>query len=146
MKLTWKPRPGVTGTPVVLGDNTRNARGPGAKVITSFTPGFQYSVQAAAYPEADAIETFGRENLATEVSVIVAYEFSSYGECTKFLAGLGASLASEGVLEVAHTGGGADSMEACIQSARALQQVGASAFVQYQFLGGAFTRGQGNNL
>jgi hypothetical protein len=141
MKITWKPRAGVTGTPVVLGDNTRDQRGPGSKVILSFVPGYQKAAQVAAYPQAAEVTTIGRDNLSTEVSIAVACEFVSYGECSKYLAGLGALLSSEGILEVAHTGGGADSLEGCFTAARTLQQIGSSAIVQFLFIGGAFERG-----
>lgn len=150
MKATWKPRSGVTGTPFVLGDNTAANRSAGSRVITSYLPRSQFNVQAASYAEAAAIETFGRRNAATEVLVTAACQFASFGECTKFVSGLADlvrfSGSNEGILEIRHTGGGADTMEGCIQSATPLQQVGSFVVIQYQFLGGEITRGQGQNL
>lgn len=146
MKLTWKPRAGTAGTPVVLGDNTASTtRGTGSKAVLSYQPSFQKSAQVVASPQAEAVVTIGRGNLVTEINVAVAYEFASYGECTKFLTGLGDLIESEGILEVRHTGGGADTIEGCFTAARLLQQVGSSAVVQFNFVGGAFTRGSGNN-
>jgi hypothetical protein len=142
MKITWKPRTGETGSAVVLGDNTRNTRGPGSKLIVSSRPGFQAQAQVAAYPRAEIVETFSRGNIQTGIAITILYEFQNHGECTRFTFDLGNYLAIPGVLDITHTGGGSSVMEGVFTGADVAQQEGASALVNFTFTGGRFTKGQ----
>ena len=142
MKITWKPRSDATGSVLVLGDNTRSARGPGSKLIISCRPSYQSQVQVAAYPDSEIVETFGRDNLQTTLAVAVLYEFRSFGECTKFTFDLANYIRQEGILEVAHLGGGAAVMQGVCSGAEVAAQDGCTALVNYTFTGGKFTKGQ----
>lgn len=147
MKATWKPREADAGSDaVVLGDNTRNTRGPGSKLIISARPAFTAQAQAAAYPRAETVETFARGNIATGIAITVLYEFRSFGECTRFTFDLANYVPTPGILEIAHLGGGASTMQAVCTGAEALSQDGCTAVVQYNFTGGRFTKGQSTNL
>ena len=146
MKITWKPRTDSTGSPVVIGDNTRGQRGPGSKLILSVRPSFQSQAQVAAYPRGDAVETFGRGNIQTGIGITVLYEFRSFGECTRFTFDLSNYVGNEGILEVAHLGGGASTMQGICSGADVISQDGCTAVVQFNFTGGQFTKGQATNL
>lgn len=137
MKITWSPSPGA---PLILGDDSRPVGEAGQKYILSTTPTFAQQVQAAPRPRQVAQEIFGRGNLSTTYAFTVLYQFSSAGECMRFLALLGKTLASQGrlILDFGTDGGGGCTMNGAWSEARVLEQFGKSTTVSYSFLGDYF--------
>ncbi len=137
MKITWSPSP---GSPLILGDDTPAAGATGQKFILSTTPDFSQAVQAIPRPRQVAQEILGRANLATNYSFVVFYQFSSAGDCMRFLALLGKSMGSQGklILDFGTDGGGSCFMNGAWQSARALEQYGKSTTVAFTFAGDYF--------
>ncbi len=147
MKATWKPRPGETGTTIVLGDDALGFRQAGSKFIKGCWPeSVTWQNQPAAYPGADTIDTFGRGNLSTVYTVIVDLQFATIGQRTAFEHRHANDLANEGTLEILHDAGGVDAMTAVIQSVQFTERNGLSVTVHYTFLGGVFSKGPASNL
>lgn len=137
MKLTWSPATGEIGSPVVLADDSIG-RGDGSMRLLSLVPGFRRVAQLAAYPRAEAVETFDRGNLVSTVSAIVAYEFGSVGESARYLLRLGALLSGKGTLRIDHDDGGSDRLpDAVWETMEPSPQIGVSCNVRFTFVGGA---------
>ena len=136
MKLTWKPRTTETGDPLVLGDNTRDLRGAGCKVIQSFLPQFAQQVSVNAYPRGEEVETFGRGNIQTALAAVIHYEFRTVGECSAWAFRLGQLVRSQGTLEINHGDDYRSVVEGVWQSIVPGDITGVALTVTFQFLGG----------
>lgn len=140
MKLTWQPidNEGSSDGPLVVIADSFPTRGAGAKIVLSSS--FQHSraVESVQYPRAESAEFFDRGNQSTTFSAVVLYEFSSIGECSKFMAGLGGKLGGRGNLILTYTEGGSDRIPRCVwQSIPVGPKLGIVVQVSYTFTGGA---------
>lgn len=142
MKISWKPRPGQTGSSLVLGDDALGLRVNGSKVIVSAGPvSHQWQNQPAAYPDAEDVEHFDRGNCQTVYAAIIDYQFDTIGKCDQWLYDVANQFDGGGTLEVTFDGGGQSSMEAVIDSIQRVSRAGCCLVLQYTFLGGRFSAG-----